>query len=182
MSENMVASEVLQMLNEYFEIMVEVIFRRGGTLDKFIGDEIMAIWGAPFSRPDDVAQAVATAVEMQQALVEYNETRSEEGLPPIYTGIGLNTGELVAGYMGSTRSMSYTVVGDVVNTASRVTSLAGPGDVVITADTLGPIKDLVEVEALPPTKVKGKREPIEIFKVVGLTREVPYPEPTAHSS
>jgi adenylate cyclase len=182
MSERTPSQEIVTMLNEYFEIMVEVIFRRGGTLDKFIGDEIMAIWGAPFSRPDDVAQAVATAVEMQQALVEYNETRTEEGLPPIYTGIGLNTGELVAGYMGSTRSMSYTVVGDVVNTASRVTSLAGPGDVVITADTLGPIKDLLEVEALPPTKVKGKREPIEIFKVTGLTREMPYPEPTAQSS
>ena len=105
---------------------------------------------------------------MQTALAEFNETRVEEGLPAIHCGIGLNTGELVAGYMGSTRSMSYTVVGDVVNTASRICSIAAPGHVVVSAETLGAVIDHVEVEKLPPTKVKGKREPIEVFRVLGM--------------
>jgi adenylate cyclase len=167
MSEQYRPQDIVVMLNEYFEIMVDVIFNRGGTLDKFIGDEIMAIWGAPFSRPDDAQQAVWTAIEMQQALCEFNETRENEGQVPIHAGIGLNTGTVVAGYMGSTRSMSYTVVGDVVNTASRICSLAGPGEVVISKDTLLLMGDTIRTEAMPPAKVKGKREPIEVFRVLG---------------
>ncbi|MBN1946136.1 MAG: FHA domain-containing protein [Bradymonadales bacterium] len=166
MAERITATELVTMLNEYFEIMVEVIFAHGGTLDKFIGDEIMAIWGAPFTRPDDAQQAVATAIEMQRALDEFNDTRRQDGLVPIHVGCGLNTGEVVAGYMGSSRSMSYTVVGDVVNTARRVCSVAGPGEVIISAGTLGDLRGLAQVEPLPPTMVKGKREPIQLYRVL----------------
>jgi adenylate cyclase len=165
MSERIPPQDIVTMLNEYFEIMVEIIFKRGGTLDKFIGDEIMAIWGAPFPGPDDTSQAVRAAVEMQSALLEFNETRQNEGLDPIHIGVGLNTGEVVAGYMGSTRSMSYTVVGDIVNTAARICAVAGPGEIVIAARTLGEVRDSVEVEPMPPARVKGKREPVEVYRV-----------------
>lgn len=166
MAEQIPPQEIVTVLNEYFEIMVDIIFKFGGTLDKFVGDELMAIWGAPFEGEDDSKNAVQAAIEMQGALDEFNDTRRMEGLAPIHIGIGLNTGEAVAGYMGSTRSMSYTVVGDMVNTASRICSLAGPGQTVISGATLRDVHQPPKVKALPPTMVKGKREPIEIHLVL----------------
>jgi len=118
MSENMSASGVLQMLNEYFEQMVEIVFGYEGTVDKFVGDMIMVIWGAPVSHPDDAIRAVRAALTMQTAEIEFNKVREARGEPPIHTGIGINTGELVAGYIGSSRTMNYSVIGDAVNVAS----------------------------------------------------------------
>jgi adenylate cyclase len=135
MSENMVAADVLQMLNEYFEVMVEIAFKHEGTVDKFVGDEIMLLWGAPVIHPDDPSRAVRAAVDMQAALLEFNRTRESEELPPIHIGIGVNTGELVAGYIGSTRTMSYSVIGDSVNTAARLCSAAKAGQVIISEST-----------------------------------------------
>ena len=173
MSERIPPQDIVAMLNEYFEIMVEIIFQRGGTLDKFVGDEIMAIWGAPFSRADDAQQAVTAAIEMQQALTEFNDTRRTEGLDPIHIGIGLNTGDLVAGYMGSSRSLSYTVIGDVVNTASRVTSMARAGMTLITRDTLQQCSSAIQVEQMPPARLKGKQKPVDIFRVLGAEAPLP---------
>jgi adenylate cyclase len=101
MSENMEAAEVLHMLYEYFEMAVEIVFRHEGTVDKFVGDEIMVLWGAPVNHEDDPARAVRAALEIQSALVEFNQTREAEGQLPIHIGIGINTGDLVAGYIGS---------------------------------------------------------------------------------
>jgi adenylate cyclase len=177
MAERLPPQELVTILNEYFEVMVDIIFKRGGTLDKFIGDAIMAIWGAPFSRPDDSFQAVAAALEMQTALAEFNETRKEEGLSPLHIGIGMNTGEVVAGYMGSSRAMSYTAVGDVVNVASRLCNIAGPGEVVVTRDTLEAVGSGIHAVALPPAKLKGKTLHVEAFRVrelegVGAPRQI----------
>ena len=173
MSERIPPQDIVTMLNEYFEIMVEIVFKRGGTLDKFIGDEIMALWGAPFSHEDDALQAVTAALEMQSALVEFNDTRKNEGLDPIHIGIGLSTGSLVAGYMGSSRSMSYTAIGDVVNTAARVCSQAREGMIVITRDSWTACGNAIQVEAMPPAKLKGKQKSVELFRVAGLTVNTP---------
>lgn len=162
--------EIVTILNEYFEIMVDVVFQRGGTLDKFMGDGMMAIWGAPFEQPEHAQSAVIAAIEMQQALVELNETRVSEDLEAFKVGIGLNTGDMVAGYMGSSRSMSYTVVSDAVNVASRICDLAGPGEVIITGETLSHLKGKLETELLPPAKLKGKSKTVDLYKVLGFSK------------
>jgi adenylate cyclase len=167
MSENMEAGEVLQMLNEYFEVMVEIVFRHEGTVDKFVGDEIMVIWGAPVKHDDDTVRAVRAALDMQKALVEFNETRKATGQRPVLTGIGINTGELVAGYIGSTRTMAYSVIGDVVNTASRICSAAKAGQIIISEDTYKLVRDHFEVIAVEPLQAKGKSKPIAAFNVIG---------------
>jgi adenylate cyclase len=177
-SEKLPPREVVDSINEYFELMVDVIFGEEGTLDKFIGDEIMAIWGAPIGHPDDAVRAVRCAVEMQRALDEYNAVLAERGETVFRIGIGLNTGEVVAGYMGSTKSMNYTVMGDVVNTAARFCSAAGPGEILIGEDTYAQVADLVEVEKLPPTKLKGKTEHVDIYRVLDLIPLVPTDDPT----
>ncbi|MFT6629374.1 MAG: adenylate cyclase, partial [Flavobacteriales bacterium] len=168
MAEREPAQEIVSMLNEYFEIMVEIVFRHGGTLDKFIGDEIMAVWGAPIATEDHCASAVTAALEMQRALVGYNLTRTAEGSAPICMGVGLNTGELIAGFMGSSRAMDYTVIGDVVNTGSRFCSEAPPGEIIVgqaVVDTLGAA---MSVQPLPPKLLKGKSAPVPLFRVVGM--------------
>ncbi|MBN2526164.1 MAG: FHA domain-containing protein [Deltaproteobacteria bacterium] len=167
MSENMKAADVLQMLNEYFELMVEIAFKHEGTVDKFVGDEIMVLWGAPVSHEDDAARAVRAAVDMQRALVEFNQVRESEGQRPIQIGIGLNTGELVAGYIGSTRTMSYSVIGDVVNTAARLCSAAKAGQVIVSQNTFGKLNQEFECIQLEDILAKGKSKPLKVYNVVG---------------
>lgn len=162
------ATQIVEMLNEYFERMVEIIFSTMGTLDKFIGDEIMVLWGAPVPQEDHALRAVRTAWTMQRALDSYNEERQEKGQRPIKVGIGICSGECVVGYMGSTRKMEYTAIGDVVNTASRLCDLAAPMEVVVAASTYQAVRSHVQVEELAPTQVKGKAEPLQIFRVVGV--------------
>lgn len=167
-SEQVQPQGLVSLLNEYFEAMVDVIFKYEGTLDKFVGDEIMAIWGAPISRDDDSERAVRAAIEMQHVLAHFNNEQAHKGAQPLHIGIGLNTGEVVAGYMGSSKSMSYTVMGDTVNTASRFCSTAGPGDVLVGENTFREVGYLIDSEKLPPTKLKGKLEHVDIYRVHGL--------------
>jgi adenylate cyclase len=167
MSENTPPDEVLQMLNEYFELVVEVVFRYEGTVDKFMGDEIMVIWGAPISHSDDPARAVLAAIDIQNELEKFNCTRLAEKKSDIKIGIGINTGSLVAGYIGSTRAMSYSVIGDTVNTASRLCAAAKAGQVLISEPTLKRIGDLFLVEELSAVNAKGKFNPIRVFNVNG---------------
>ncbi len=173
MSEDMHAAEVLQMLNEYFEVMVEIVFNHEGTVDKFVGDEIMVIWGAPVAHGDDPVRAVSAALDMQAALVEFNQTRESEGLPPIHIGIGINTGALVAGYIGSTRTMSYSVIGDTVNTAARLCSAAGPGQTIISENTHELVRHEFKVSKLDPIRAKGISRPLQIFNVLERDTSVP---------
>jgi adenylate cyclase len=169
MSENMIAGEVLQMLNEYFEEMVEVVFRHEGTVDKFVGDEIMVIWGAPVVHRDDARRAVRAALEMQTVLAEFNKGRVASGTKPIEIGIGVNTGELVAGYIGSTRTMSYSVIGDTVNTAARLCSAAKPGEVIISDHTFKQTKNEFKTVQVEPVIAKGKAKPVPAYSVLGGT-------------
>ncbi|MDD5308298.1 MAG: adenylate/guanylate cyclase domain-containing protein [Deltaproteobacteria bacterium] len=182
MSENMEASEVLQMLNEYFEIMVEIVFKHDGTVDKFVGDEIMVLWGAPIAHPDDPARAVRAALEMQHALIGFNAMRASEGQGPIHIGIGINTGELVVGYIGSSRTMSYSVIGDSVNVAARLCSAAKAGEVVITEDTYELVKDEFETVMLEPLRAKGKAKPLKVFSVVKTKKPASIDRTVQHAS
>jgi adenylate cyclase len=162
------AQDVVAMLNEYFEILVDVVFKHEGTLDKYIGDSVMAVWGAPISQPDAAIRAVRAALEMREALARWNEARLVDGRVPILTGFGIDTGLVVAGNLGSSKTMEYTVIGDSVNLASRLTSLAQSNQIIISDNTLQQVGDLVLTEALPPTKIKGKEESVPLYNVLGL--------------
>ncbi|HEV8321210.1 MAG TPA: adenylate/guanylate cyclase domain-containing protein [Myxococcota bacterium] len=160
---------IVGVLNEYFELMVDVIYKHHGTLDKFMGDGIMALFGAPLSHGDDAFNAVHCSLEMMQVLKDYNAARSTKGEEPVVIGIGLNTGPVIAGYMGSSKSMEYTAIGDHVNLAARLCAVAEPGQILFPQETLSKVKGRVDVKALPPVQVKGKRHPIPIYEVMGLS-------------
>lgn len=166
MSENTSSDAVLQMLNEYFEVIVEVVFRHEGTVDKFIGDEMMVIWGAPVSHDDDPVRAVRSALEIHSELAEFNKQRLAAGKQEINIGIGINTGSLVAGYIGSTRTMSYSVIGDTVNTASRLCSAAKAGQIVISENTFEKINNSFAVDEIEAIQAKGKNKPIRVYNVL----------------
>jgi adenylate cyclase len=167
LSETRSAQEIVDMLNEYFEQMVEIIFKHEGTLDKFVGDEIMALFGSPVFHPDDAYRAVKVAVEQVNALQEWNRVRLADGEPAIEIGIGINSGSVVAGYLGSSKALEYTVIGDVVNTASRLCSVAGPGEIIISRSTSELVREYFDLHELSPTQVKGKAQALQVYKVLG---------------
>lgn len=166
-SENNPASDVLRLLNEYYEVLVEVVFRHEGTVDKFIGDEMMVIWGAPVVHTDDPHRAVMAALEMKSALAEFNRKSLDMDRPEIKFGIGINTGSLMAGYIGSSHTMSYSVIGDTVNTASRLCALAQPDQILISGNTWSRVKDHFDSVPLGKVKAKGKFNPVSTFAVTG---------------
>lgn len=167
MSEHMQAAEVLQMLNAFFEVMVDVVFRHDGTVDKFLGDGMMVIWGAPVHQADHPYRAVNAALDMQEALEDFNRAREMRGDVPIHAGIGINTGDLVAGYMGSSRTMSYSVIGDTVNTASRLCAAAKNDQILISFSTCTHVEKTVEAVELGPVHLKGRVQPIVAYQVLG---------------
>jgi adenylate cyclase len=173
MSEKSSAQDIVTMLNEYFELMVEVIFKYEGTLDKFVGDEVMALFGAPVTHPDDAYRAVKVAVEQMRVLEEFNKMRVAEGEAPVRIGIGINSGEVVAGYLGSSRALEYTVIGDTVNIASRLCSRAEAGEIIISKNTYERVRDYFNVEELPPALVKGIAKPLVIYRVIDEKGEPP---------
>jgi adenylate cyclase len=166
MSEGMVAGDIVSMLNLYFEKMVEILFRHEGTLDKFVGDEIMALFGAPVSHADDAIRAVRTALEMIEELRVFNREQQASGKRGFEIGIGLNTGEVVAGYLGSSKAMQYTVIGAPVNLAARLCSQAKGMQVIISEQTWLRVKEHFEVRELEPVKPKGIGHPVRIFEVI----------------
>jgi len=165
LSRQVQAAEMLQMLNEYYEILVEIVFRHEGTVDKFMGDGMMVLWGAPVTHDDDARRAVRAAMEIQQSISEFNERRSDRMTFPIQAGIGINTGPVVAGYIGSSRTMSYSVIGDSVNLASRLCSAALPGEIVISEHTWKLVKGIVPSIQREPVIAKGQTEPITAFSL-----------------
>jgi len=166
MSENTRPEELVEMLNGYFELMVDTIFKYEGTLDKFMGDGIMAMWGAPVVHRDDPIRSVYCALEMGSVLGDFNRTRLEREQAPLAVGIGIHTGPLVAGYIGSSKALSYTVIGDVANTSARLCSVALAGQIVVSESTLERLGSRFETEELPPAKVKGKEKPLRLFNVI----------------
>jgi adenylate cyclase len=171
MSERKEPGEIVQMLNEYFEVMVDVLFRSQGTLDKYVGDEIMALFGAPVDMPDAPLNAVRCAIEMQKALREFNRTRVAENQEPIKIGIGINTGRVITGAIGSSRTLQYTAIGDAVNTASRLCSVAKAGEIILSENTMRLVAQHVDAVNLPAVRVKGKQDELKIYSVIGMKGE-----------
>ncbi len=169
-------AEVINLLNRYFKVMESLIFNRSGTIDKFGGDAIMAFWGVLVDAPEAAYRATMAAVEMQNALYCFNWRSQAEGLEPIWMGIGLNTGEFVAGNVGSEQMVEYTVIGEAVNLAQRVESLAGRGQVLVTKATLEEFRDKAVAVALPRCPVKGYPDPIEVFSIRGLLLQASAPD------
>ena len=168
LSEKCEPEKVVSMLNDFFSLMVDVIFKYEGTLDKFIGDNIMAVFGAPVSRPDDTERAVLAALEMQETIKTFNYDRQLKNERLLEIGIGINTGEAVAGNIGSEKRMDYTVIGDVVNFADRVQSQSKGGEILISDTTYSKVKDKIAVKRLMPRYVKGKQKEVILYKVLGI--------------
>ena len=168
MSETMTPKEVVETLNEYFNLMIEIIFKYNGTLDKIIGDALMVIYGAPNSTGKDTENAVLTAIEMQEKLIEFNQLRIIHSKPPITIGIGINSGKVISGNIGSRQQMNFTVIGDSVNLASRLCSVAASNEIIVSDVVWKQVKanKLLKGKKLTPVKVKGKIKPIEIKEIL----------------
>jgi adenylate cyclase len=165
LSERMSPDEIASLLTDYFTEMVEIVFEHGGTLDKFIGDRVMALWGAPLAREDDAERAIRAAVAMQRALARLNREWELQGRPRLAAGIGINLGEVFAGNIGSERRLEYTVIGDAVNTASRLCAEAGPGEILIAEPLHAALSAPPPVTALEPLPLKGKAQAVPVFRV-----------------
>jgi len=167
MSEKGSPEEVVGQLNEYFSRMVAVVFEHRGTVDKFVGDMVMALYGAPLDDEDHAEHAVQTALAMTKALSELNAEWQRQGRPTLDIGIGINTGEMVAGNIGSDTIMSYTVIGDAVNLGARLESLNKDyaTRIIISDATRIRLKGRYDVHPLGDVIVKGKSKPVAIFEV-----------------
>jgi len=165
MSEGIPAEVMVDILNEYFELMVEVIFRQEGTLDKFMGDGIMAFWGAPVAHSDGPVRAVKCALEQMDALARFNRDRQSRGVAPFDIGIGIHTGPLVSGYVGSSKALGYTVIGDTANISARLCSIAAPGQIVVSEAAANRLGAQFRLDDLPPAQLKGIDRPMRIFNV-----------------
>jgi len=165
LSENENPEKVVGLLNHYFSAMTEIIFEHGGTLDKYIGDELMALFGAPTATPDDAKNAVKAAAAMQQRLVSLNEELVGLGFSEIAVGIGLHTGEATIGYIGSDRRSEYTAIGDTVNLASRLQSNSVGGQILVSEATARAAGGIFEMIKREPLIVKNRLQPVDLFEV-----------------
>jgi adenylate cyclase len=173
-SEGLEPNILREYINVYLTAMSEAIRESRGTLDKYIGDAVMAFWGAPVTLPDHASRAVLTALEMQRIAVQLNESFIKKGWPPLQIGIGLNTGEMRVGDMGSKIRKAYTVMGDAVNLSSRlegITKVYGVGIVVGEATCLAAPE--IAYRELDRVRVKGKNHPVPIFQPLGLAVNLP---------
>ncbi len=165
MAERVGPERLVTNLNQYFKLMVDTIFRHGGSVNRFGGDSILAIWGVPMARPDDTLRAVRCAVDMQATVFALNLGLGKDGAPPIEVGIGLNSGSFVVGNIGSERHMEYTAMGNDVNVAQRVESRAAGRQVLVSASTFATVQGHVHAFALPPTPLKGVSEPMPLYAI-----------------
>ncbi|MEQ1775664.1 MAG: adenylate/guanylate cyclase domain-containing protein [Burkholderiales bacterium] len=178
-SESHPAPVLLEMLNRYLVKMSEIAIHHGGTIDKFMGDAIMVLFGAPFSHVEDVKRAVTCAVDMQLALFEINALHRTIGMPELNMGIGINTGDVMAGMLGSDLYAEYTVIGDEVNLASRIEAYSLRGQVLISEATYARVRGYVTVSEPMDVYVKGKKDVVNLYEVLAipsLGKEVPRQE------
>lgn len=161
--------EVMARLNDVLGRLADVVLAWGGTLDKFLGDGLMAVWGAPVRHEDDVQASVSAALQMMAEVRERNADRP--ATQRLELGLGLNTGPVIAGSIGSTRRTEYTCIGDTVNVASRLCALAGPGEILVGGGTAEVLRRFGPLEELAPVRVKGRTAPVPLFKVTGALNE-----------
>ena len=167
MSSQMEPRQVIEMLNEYFQIMVEeIVFPYEGTLEKYIGDALLAVWGAPYQKPNDVDRAVRAAIQMQWAVYRLNRNWVKQRKRPIQIHIGLNTGKVAAGNIGSDQLIQYATIGDTTNVSSRICSLAKAGEILISQSTFEKLNNRnLPLEKMPPVRVKGKTQPLQLYRL-----------------
>jgi adenylate cyclase len=168
LSERLPAEDVVAMLNIYLETMTEIIQKYQGTIDEFIGDAILVIFGAPILRPDDPRRAVACAVEMQLAMTSVNDRNRQAGYPEVVLGIGINTGEVVMGNIGSKKRIKYAVVGRAVNLTARIESYTVGGQIFISESTLNECGDICRIDTAMKVMPKGVKKPLTIHEVGGI--------------
>ncbi len=168
MSSHMEPRQVIEMLNEYFKVMVEeIVFPYEGTLEKYIGDALLAVWGAPYPKEDDTQRSVRAAIEMQWAVCRLNEEWAQRGRQPIQIHIGINTGKVAAGNIGSEKLIQYAAIGDTTNEASRICSAASAGEILISQSTFDKLQGWnLPLEVLDLIKVKGKEQPLQLYRVL----------------
>ena len=169
MAEDLEATEVVNLLNKYFETMVEAVFSYEGTLDKFIGDALMAVFGAPLPLENHAWMAIQSALDMRKRLAEFNQRQRAERQPQFRIGIGISSGEVVSGNIGSQKRMDYTVIGDGVNLSARLESLTKEYgcDIIISEHTKNLCGDRLILRELDCIRVKGKQEAVTIYDLVG---------------
>lgn len=169
LTESLKAAEVVAMLNDYFSLMVDVIFAEDGVLDKYIGDAIMAVFGVPFPAPDDAARTCRAALTMSHALAEFNRHRTKSGQQPIRIGIGINSGDVISGNIGSEKRLEYTCIGDAVNLAARLEAASKTYGVqiVLNESTKNAIGEDFVTRELDVIRVKGKQQPSRIYELAG---------------
>ena len=178
-SEGLAPDRLVDLLNEHFTSMTEIIFEHRGTLDKYIGDSVMGLFGAPVSQGEDAVLAVRAGLTMQERNRALNLERVNRGLPPFEIGIGINTGEVFTGYIGSPKRMDFTVIGDHVNVASRLCSIAPAGKVIIGEATYAAMRDMIDVRSAGTPVLKGKTEQVNAYEVLGFRGPVPTTSPVA---
>jgi adenylate cyclase len=164
-SEHAPPEKIVQLLNRYFSAMTDIIFAHGGTLDKYLGDGLMALFGAPTVTPKDAANAMSAAVAMQRRMLSINDELHAEGYPEIGIGIGLHTGEVIVGYIGSERRSEYTAIGDTVNTASRLESNAKAGEILVSEVTANAARSRYQLAPREPISVKNRVQPVPLFEI-----------------
>ncbi len=162
--------DVVALLNRYFKRMGEIIASYGGRIDKLMGDSIMVVFGLPKSKSDDTARAIACSVEMQLAMSDINDYNQSIGMPDIYMGIGINTGEVLAGELGCDHYNEYTVIGDEVNLVSRIESHSLRGQVLISDSTYQYVSEIVEVSEPNKVEVKGAVEAVNLYEVFSISQ------------
>jgi len=168
MAETLPPEDVVDLLNEFYDLMILTTFKHDGTLDKFLGDGVMSVFGAPLYRPDHALMAARTALAMQAGMRNLSARRIAVGKPRLAIGIGLNAGEVIAGTVGTDARMEYTVIGDTVNLAARLESSAAPGQILVSADTYGRLSGAVRGRWLSQVVVKGKDKEIGVWELLGL--------------
>jgi class 3 adenylate cyclase/tetratricopeptide (TPR) repeat protein len=176
LSETMDAEDIANIINDFFKRMLKIVFKYEGSVDKFLGDALMVIFGAPVAHHDDPERAVRAALEMQQEMHMFNEQHHFD--PPLAMSVGINTGPAVALNVGSEMRMEYTVIGDTVNLSARLEKVAQAGEIIISNYTYQRITDVVEADKRPSVRVKGKRKPIQIYLVKGVQEHFRLPDIT----
>lgn len=170
LSEANTPETVVDLLNRFFTLMSEVIFRHGGTLDKYIGDGVLALFGAPYPTERDAVKAVRAAIDMQRAVQTFNKELVAAGQPPIGVGIGINTGAAIVGFIGSESRLDYTAIGDTVNTAARLEHLAKAGQIIISEHTMQALDASVSYTLLEAVQVKGRSARMQIADVIWVAK------------
>lgn len=171
-AEQLPAAELMGLLNRYFTCMNHIIQNHQGVVDKFMGDAIMVLFGLPEPQEDDLLRALRCATEMQQAMDEINQVSRDLGLPSLYMGIGINSGEVVSGNVGSAYHSEFTVIGDQVNLASRVEAHALRGQILLSENSFKLAEQSIEVVKPRQVYIKGKRDPVNIYELTAVTRPV----------